>query len=64
MINDAALKAATYGWEVSVTANFIVGLFECTGFFLGDSSLVVPQSRCFHPSHGRRFRLACLSVHR
>ena len=56
MINDAALKAATYGWEVSVTANFIVGLFECTGFFLGDLvRWLFPKAAVFIPLMGVGF---------
>jgi len=31
-----ARKAAEYGWKVSVSVNFIIGLFEVLGFFLGD----------------------------
>ena len=33
---SAARKAAEYGWKVSVAVNFIIGAFECCGFFLGD----------------------------
>lgn len=31
-----AKLAAEYGWKVSVAVNFIIGLFEVCGFFLGD----------------------------
>ena len=55
-IQSAARKAAEYGWEVSVTANFIVGLFEVSGFFLGDLvRWLFPTAAVFIPLFGVGF---------
>jgi len=55
-IQGAARKAAEYGWEVSVTANFIVGLFEVSGFFLGDLvRWLFPTAAVFIPLFGVGF---------
>jgi hypothetical protein len=43
-------------WEVSVTANFIVGLFEVSGFFLGDLvRWLFPTAAVFIPLFGVGF---------
>ena len=56
VIQAAAKKAAIYGWEVSVTANFIVGMFECAGFFLGDLvRWLFPKAAVFIPLFGVGF---------
>ena len=55
-IQSGARKAAEYAWEVSVTANFIVGLFEVSGFFLGDLvRWLFPTAAVFIPLFGVGF---------
>lgn len=52
----AAKKAAEYGWKVSVAVNFIIGLFEVCGFFLGDLlRWALPSAAVYVPLAGVGF---------
>jgi xanthine/uracil/vitamin C permease (AzgA family) len=64
-IQSAARKAAEYGWEVSVTANFIVGLFEVSRLLLRRlGQVVVSNRRRLHPVIWRWFHVVGLRVRR
>lgn len=55
-INAAAKKAAEFGWKVSVATNFIVGMFEICGFFLGDLiRYLLPTASVYIPLAGVGF---------
>ena len=55
-IDAAAQNAAMYAWKVSVTGNFIMGLFEMSGFFLGDLiRWALPTCAVFVPLTGVGF---------
>jgi AGZA family xanthine/uracil permease-like MFS transporter len=56
MIVDAAKKAADYGWKVSVGVNFIIGIFEIAGCFLGEFlRWLLPTAAIYVPLAGVGF---------
>ena len=55
-MHSAARQAAEYGWKVSVAANFIIGVFEMCGFFLGDLiRWAIPTAAVYIPLAGVGF---------
>ena len=55
-MHSAARQAAEYGWKVSVAANFIIGMFEMCGFFLGDLiRWAIPTAAVYIPLAGVGF---------